>query len=234
MKSQPLGKLLLNAILILICSTITGVALAQTQSKPPRFPQLTMEQLTPQQELVARDILKISSAGIGGPYNALLRSPEMASRAMLLFQYLRLDTSVPKRLNEFAILLQARLATAQYEWWAHYPIAMKAGLSEAIAADLQQGKRPSNMADDEEAVYQFCLEMSLNHKVSDATFYRLKNKLGEQQTVDLIVLSGTYVMVSMLLNTAEAGVPNNGPLPLKPMTDAELRKGLLAGKKVKK
>jgi 4-carboxymuconolactone decarboxylase len=87
------------------------------------------------------------------------------------------------------------------------------------------------MAADEDAVYQFCLEMSLNHKVNDASFNRVKTMLGEQQTVDLIVLSGTYVMVSMLLNTAEVGVPNNSPLPLKPMNDAELRAGLLAAEK---
>ena len=231
MQPQAFNRLLLKAILALVYTTTASIVMAQTQDKPPRFAQLTMEQLTPQQEPVARDILKISSSGIGGPYNALLRSPEMARRALLLFQYLRIETSVPKRLNEFAILIQARLATAQYEWWAHYPIAMKAGLSPDIAADLQQGKRPSKMADDEEAVYQFCLEMSLNHTVSDATFNRVKNMLGEQQTVDLIVLSGTYVMVSMLLNTAEVGVPNKGPLPLKPMTDAKLRAGLLPVKK---
>jgi 4-carboxymuconolactone decarboxylase len=64
----------------------------------------------------------------------------------------------------------------------------------------------------------------------DATFDRVHSLLGEQQTVDLIVLSGTYVMVSMLLNTSEVGVPNNGHQALKPMTDAELRAGLLTVK----
>jgi 4-carboxymuconolactone decarboxylase len=83
------------------------------------------------------------------------------------------------------------------------------------------------MAAAEEAVYQFCVEMSLNHVVSDATFDRLHTLLGEQQTVDLIALSGTYVLVSMLLNTAEVGIPNNGTPPLRAMTDAELRAGLL-------
>jgi len=196
-----------------------------------RFPQLTTEQLNPKQAALAQEILKVSSAGIGGPYNVLLRSPEMATRAFHLLDYLRFGTSVPKRLNEFAILIQARLATAQYEWWAHYPIAMKAGLSESIAADLKEGKRPAKMAADEEALYQFCLELSLGHKVSGTSFNRIKTMLGEQQTVDLIVLSETYVMVAMLLNAAEVGVPDNGPLPLKPMTDAELRAGLLPIKK---
>jgi len=83
------------------------------------------------------------------------------------------------------------------------------------------------MTADEEAVYQFCIELSLNHVVTDATFNRVHSQLGEQQTVDLIVVSGTYVMVSMVLNAGEVPVPNNEASPLKPMTDEELRAGLL-------
>jgi 4-carboxymuconolactone decarboxylase len=154
----------------------------------------------------------------------------MAERTFNLLDYLRFKTSVPRPLNEFAILIQSRLSTAQYEWWAHYPIALKAGLSSAIADAVRDGKRPANMSAEEEAVYQFCVELSLNHAVSDVTFDRVRSLLGEQQTVDLIVLSGTYVTVSMLLNTSEVGVPNNGTPPLKPLTEAELRAGLLAVK----
>jgi 4-carboxymuconolactone decarboxylase len=220
MKSDGFRGLLLQSALIATCF-LTGIAMAQTQSTPTRFPQLTMEQLTPRQKALAQEILKVSSAGIGGPYNALLRSPEMAERAFNLLDYLRFKTSVPRPLNEF---------TAQYEWWAHYPLALKAGLPVAIADALKEGRRPAKMAANEEAVYQFCMEMSLNHAVSDATFDRVHSLLGEQQTVDLIVLNGTYVMVSMLLNTAEVGVPNNGTPPLKPMSEAELRAGLLPTK----
>jgi 4-carboxymuconolactone decarboxylase len=212
--------------LLIACVAVSACPWAE-EVKPPRFSQLTMEQLNSQQRALAEEILKVSSAGIGGPYNALLRSPEMAARTFRLLDYLRFNTSVPKHLNEFAILIQARLATAQYEWWAHYPIAMKAGRSPQIAADLKEGRRPSKMKPDEDAVYDFCIEMSLAHDVSDQTFKRVKDMFGEQQTVDLIVLSGTYVMVSMLLNTAEVGVPNSGALPLSAMSDAELRAGLL-------
>jgi 4-carboxymuconolactone decarboxylase len=222
--------LLLQLALITTCFSLTGVGMAQTQSKTQRFPQLTMEQLNPKQKALAQEILKVSSAGLGGPYNALLRSPEMAERTFNLLDYLRFKTSVPRPLNEFAILIQSRLSTAQYEWWAHYPIALKAGLSSAIADAVRDGKRPANMSAEEEAVYQFCVELSLNHAVSDVTFDRVRSLLGEQQTVDLIVLSGTYVTVSMLLNTSEVGVPNNGTPPLKPLTEAELRAGLLAVK----
>ena len=74
---------------------------------------------------------------------------------VLLLGYLRFHTSVPTRLNEFAILIQGRLWTAQIEWIAHYPLAIKAGLSESVAEDLRQGKRQAAMKPDEAVVYDF-------------------------------------------------------------------------------
>jgi 4-carboxymuconolactone decarboxylase len=183
----------------------------------PRFPQLQMADLDARQQRVAAEILKVSSGGLGGPYNFLLRSPEMADRVLKLAEYLRFDTSVPKRLNEFAILIQGRLWTAQYEWWAHYPLALKAGLAPSIAEDLKEGRRPGAMQPDEEAVYDFCIELSQEGAVSDATFRRTKDILGEQAVVDLVALSGFYAMVSMILNAAEAPIPNKGTPPLAPL-----------------
>ncbi len=206
--------------------TVDSVA-TTSETTIPRFPQLTMEQLNAQQKALAADILKVSSGGLGGPYNLYLRSPEMSTKRFALMGYLRFRTSVPRALNEFAILIQARLATAQYEWWAHYPFALKAGLPPEVAEKLKEGKRPTTMSAEEAAVYQFCVEMSLNHRVSDATFGALRKLFSDQQIVDLVILSGEYVSTSMLLNVAEAEIPNRGAEPLKPMSDAELRAGLL-------
>jgi 4-carboxymuconolactone decarboxylase len=63
----------------------------------------------------------------------MLRSPVMGRRMFAMLDYLRFDTSVSVKLNEFAILIQARLWTSQLEWSAHYPIALKAGLPQTVA-----------------------------------------------------------------------------------------------------
>lgn len=188
-------------------------------TKPPRFPQLAPEQLNAEQQRVAAEILKVSSGGLGGPYNFLLRSPVLADRILKLADYLRFNTSVPRRLNEMAILIQARLWTAQYEWWAHHPLALKAGLAPAIAEALKAGRRPDGMQPDEAAIYDFCVELSKRQRVSDATFERARTLLGEQQVVDLVALTGFYAQVSMVLNVAEAGIPGGGAPPLAPMDD---------------
>jgi 4-carboxymuconolactone decarboxylase len=196
---------------------VTSMPERPVVGKEPRFAQLRIEDLNEQQRSLAEEIMKISSVGIGGPYNALLRSPVMAERMFKLLDYLRFHTSVPRKLNEFAILIVARQWTSQVEWYAHYPLAIKAGLSDAVAADLKEGKRPAGMQPDEAATYEFLIELSTKHEVSDATFNQLRSFLSEQQIVDLVMVSGTYVTVAMLLSAAEQGVPAGKAPPLEPL-----------------
>src|SRR6202171_1449655 len=106
--------------------------------KEQRFPLLKLEQLNDQQRPFADEILKVAGIGISGPFNMMLRSPVMGQRMFAMLDYLRFNTSVPRRLNEFAILIQARLWTSQVEWTAHYPLAIKAGLPEAVGAALKE------------------------------------------------------------------------------------------------
>jgi 4-carboxymuconolactone decarboxylase len=183
--------------------------------KTPRFPQLTIDQLDDAQRPLGEEIMKISSTGIGGPYNPMLRSPVLAQRLFDLFHYLRWETSVPTKLNEFAILIIGRQWRSQVEWFAHVPIATKAGLSPAIIAELKANKRPSDMAEDEALVYDFVTELTTTRKVSDGTFARAKKVFSDQQIVDLTAVAGNYVMVAMILAMAEQTVPSGREEPFK-------------------
>jgi 4-carboxymuconolactone decarboxylase len=189
---------------------------SHVMSKEPRFPQLTTEQLTDAQKPLAEEIKKVSSVGLGGPYNPLLRSPVLGQRMFDLLHYLRWETSVPLKLNEFAILIISRQWRSQIEWFAHAPLAVKAGLSPDIVAELKAGKRPSNMPPEEAAVYDFVTELTMKHAVSDETFERAKKLLGEQQVVDLTTVAGTYISIAMVLAMSEESVPPGKELPFKP------------------
>ena len=193
-----------------------------------RLTQLLYDDLAPDVRPLADEILKVSSAALGGPYNALLRSPEMARRCFELLDYLRFKTTVNKRLNEFAILIQARIANAQYEWWAHERIAKRAGLADSVMRELQQCQRPQAMQPDERLVYDYCTQLTLNHRVSDALWGEAVQAMGEQTVIDLTVLSGTYVMVSMLLNATRVGIPGGEAKPLEVLDPAIIRQRLLA------
>ncbi len=182
----------------------------------PRFPQLKLEQLTPEQKPLGEDVLKVSSVGLGGPYNILLRSPILEKRMFDMLYYLRWQTSVPTRLNEFAILVISRPWKSQVEWYAHAPLAEKAGLSPKIVAELKEtGKRPSGMAEDEAVTYDFITELLADKKLSDATFARAKKVFTDQQIVDLTGVAGQYHMLAMLLAMGEQSIPPGRVEPFK-------------------
>ncbi|MCP3467551.1 carboxymuconolactone decarboxylase family protein [Bradyrhizobium sp. CCGUVB23] len=185
-------------------------------SREPRFPQLTMDQLDEKQRPLGEQIMKVSSVGIGGPYNPMIRSPVLGQRLFDLFYYLRWETSVPARLNEFAILVIARQWRSQVEWFAHAPIAAKAGLSPALIAELKTNKRPATMSEEEAVVYDFVTELTTTKTVADETYVRAKKVFNDQQIVDLTAVAGNYVMVAMLLAMAEETVPPGREEPFKP------------------
>jgi 4-carboxymuconolactone decarboxylase len=145
--------------------------------------------------------------GVRGPFQVLLRSPELADRVQKLGEHLRYNSSLPARLNEFAILINARFWGSHYEWYAHRPFALKGGLKSSIADDVAAGRRPAGMQADEAVVYDFCSTLHREHAVDDALFERAKAALGEQGVVDLIGVSGYYTLVSMVLNVAEVPLP---------------------------
>ena len=183
--------------------------------KEPRFAPLALEQLSAEQRPLGEQILGVSSIGLAGPYNPLLRSPVLGQRMFDLLHYLRWNTSLPLRLNEFAILIIGRLWRSQVEWFAHAPLALKAGLPAEVIADLKTGRRPANMQADEALVYDFVTQLATAHRVPDETFRRARTLLGEQQIVDLTAVAGTYVTIAMLLAMAEESVPPGREPPFR-------------------
>jgi len=191
-----------------------GMLMATTAQAQGRFPELAREDMTPAQNQVADAIVSGPRGSIRGPFNAWLRSPELADRMQRVGEHLRFHSSVPRKLNEFAILITARHWDAKYEWYAHYPLAIQAGLKPGIAADLAQGRRPAGMGPDETVVYDFSTELRRDKRVGDKTYAAAKALLGDQGIVDLIAVNGYYDLVSMTLNVAEVATPPDGALPL--------------------
>jgi 4-carboxymuconolactone decarboxylase len=195
---------------------VVGLSAVNAADKEPRFRQLTMEELNPAQRSLGEDVMKISSVGLAGPYNPMMRSPEMGRHMFDLMGYLRQRTSVPIKLNELAILIIGRQWRSQVEWYAHVPIALKNGLAQHIIDDLRQKRRPAKMAPDETIVYDFVTELMEKHEVSDVTFAAAKELLGEQGVVDLTAVAGTYVLVAAMLAVSEAMPPPGKELQFKP------------------
>jgi 4-carboxymuconolactone decarboxylase len=205
-----------TVVLAAAAGWLAGTIGERATGKEPRFPQLTINELNDQQKPLAEQVMKVSSVGIGGPYNLMLRSPVFGQKMFDLLYYLRWQTSMPLKLNEFAILIVGRQWRSQVEWFAHAPLAIKAGLSPDIVAELKANKRPSVMPPEETAVYDFVTELTTGHAVSDETFGRARKLFSEQQLVDLSAVTGTYVELAMMLAMAEQSVPPDKEEPFKP------------------
>jgi 4-carboxymuconolactone decarboxylase len=217
---------------LIVCAlvfAVIGTAAAQapgTQPRPDprsiklngdRFKPLTYDEMTPAQKTMLEHLLAGPRAGANGPFNVLLRSPEMGDIAQQFGASMRFNQSMPRKLNELAIIITARYWSAQYEWYAHHRAALAAGLSPPIADAIAAGKRPTGMQREEEAVYSFCSELLTTKQVSDATFKTAKDTVGEKGVVDLIGVMGWYQMVSMLLNTDRYPLPDGVQPELKPL-----------------
>jgi 4-carboxymuconolactone decarboxylase len=182
-----------------------------------RFKPLSYDTMTSEQKTLINSILSGPRTSLDGPFNVLLRSPEMGDLAQKFGAQMRYHSSLPPRLNEFVILITARHWTAQFEWQAHHKIALTAGLSPAVIDALAAGKRPAPMQPDEEAVYNFCTEVLSTKQASDAAFQAALEKFGERGVVDMLGVMGYYQFVSMLLNVDRYPLPEGVPPELKPL-----------------
>ena len=185
-----------------------------------RLPPIPDADRTPEQQRVATAIAAGPRGDLRGPFNALLRSPVVAERVAVLGEYLRFNTSIPFDLNELAILVTGRAWDAQFEFYAHRLLALKAGLPDAIIQAIAEGRRPEAMTDDQDMVWQFATDLHRDRNASDASYARVKARFGEQGVIDLVAVMGYYSLVGMVLNVAGVPVPAGEPLPLKPLTKA--------------
>src|ERR1700732_2353438 len=189
-----------------------GSALALTGE---RFAEIPLDKMTPAQRSVAEAIMSGPRGRMSGPFNAWLRSPILADRLQKVGEYVRFNTSLDKRINEMAILMTAQDWGTQYEWYAHAPLAVKAGLDPSVVAALGAGRKPDNMKDDEAIVWEFTTQLRRDHAVDDAIYARALEKFGERGIIDLVGVNGYYDAVSMTLNVARVKPPADAKLPFQ-------------------
>ena len=174
-----------------------------------RFKPLAWENMSAEQQGMTRAVLEGQRGNMQGPYNVLLRSPELGQLAQAFGAHTRFNSSLPLQLNELAILLIARDWTAQFVWWAHRRIAEDAGLPvDLVQAISNRTPMPKNLPDDVVAVFEFCTELIQTRKVSDSAFAHVAKHFGERGVVDLMGTLSYYTLVCMSLNVDDYPLPD--------------------------
>ena len=178
-----------------------------------RLPELDPAKFSPEQKKVHDAILAGPRGKVVGPLKVWLNNPGLAEHAQALGAYCRFNSSLPPRLSELAILVTGSFWKANYEWYAHAPIAMKAGIEPAAIEAIRTGATPTFSKSDEQAIYDFATELVKTRRVSNATFERAKKELGETGVIDLVGIVGYYSLVSVTLNAFELPLPEGEKAP---------------------
>ncbi len=174
-----------------------------------RMPPLALDDMTAAQRKAAEEMAAGPRKGVKGPFVPLLRSPELMNRLQKVGEYLRFQSSLEGRISEFIMLIVSREWTQQFEWIVHAPLGRKAGIAEQTIVALAEGRRPSTMATDEEAAYDFCAELLRTRGVCETTYRRAVATFGENGVIDMIGVAGYFTTVSMVMNAAHSPAPED-------------------------
>ncbi len=178
-----------------------------------RLGPLELEQMDAVQRAAAQAIIDGPRGAVYGPFVPLLRSPELMDCAQRMGEYLRYRSAIGTRLSELAILVTARQQDQAVEWAIHAPIAMQNGFGQEAIDAIAEWRRPQGLAEDEAAVYDFCIELHRQKRVSDETYAKALALFGEKGVVDLMGINGYYTFLAMVMNAARTEVPRSHTAP---------------------
>jgi 4-carboxymuconolactone decarboxylase len=173
-----------------------------------RLRDLSYEELDGAQKAVYDKIVAGVRGKVHGPFRALLHRPELLDRAQELGLYCRYNSGLEPRLSELAILVMSAFWRVSGEWYDHYPNAVALGVSREALEALRKGEPARFTAGDEQALYDFAMELNRTHDVSDETYQRALNALGQDKLVDLVGVLGYYALISMTLKVFKVPLPD--------------------------
>ena len=158
------------------------------------------EDLKPEDQKIF-DAIAQSRGAVGGPWRALLHSPEMAHRTMHLGSYVRFESSLDHKVIEFAALVSARELDCKHEWAAHVNHAQKAGIALDTIRAVYQKQGVETFSSEDAQLVSFVREMIHDHRVSEPTFQAIHGRFGDKGMVELSATIGYYAMLACTLNT---------------------------------
>lgn len=146
-----------------------------------------------------------------GPYDVLLRAPELGERVAALGVHLR-HIGLPQRLRVLAILAVAGRWHSEFEWWAWATVATELGVDGVILAGLRHGTVDDlELEEDDRLVIRVACQLMSDGRLNQELFEEAQDRLGEAGIVELVVLIGHYSLIAWLMNTFEIPIPPDEP-----------------------
>ena len=178
-----------------------------------RYREISPAEMTSAQKQVHDEIVAGKRGRFGGPFQLLIRAPEVCRHLSRLGEYLRWGSSLQPALSELAICLTARSIRANYEWHAHAPLAVEAGVPATAMEAIRTGASPNFAVKEQALVYRVVTELINSKRLADATFAEAIAAFGEQGVVELGTIIGYYTAIGNALNVFEVALPAGIPQP---------------------
>ncbi len=183
-----------------------------------RLPIATRESIPQDQREEFDEIVqRLGSVPQYGPGSVMIHVPEASRWATGLNDYLRNRSSLPKKIQELAMLVTAREMDCQHIWNAHAGSARSAGVPDRLVDALRDRRELTALAPDEEAVVNLGREFFRTHKVSRGAFQAALEQFGERGVVELTLTMGNYSLLSFAINAFDTDLPPNRTEPLLPI-----------------
>jgi len=186
-----------------------------------RLPLLMPDALTPaqktlHQQMQSEQIPWAEKAGFQastpdgkllGPFNTLLYGPEVGRAYLEYFSVERKHTSLSERVHEIVILTVGAAWGAAYELYAHTAVGKSVGLSQDVIDAIIAGQTPEGLSEQEANAHEFARQLAETRRVDASTYARTQAAFGDKGVVDIVMLSGLYLMTCAVLNTFQVPVP---------------------------
>jgi 4-carboxymuconolactone decarboxylase len=146
------------------------------------------------------DAIAQSRGVVGGPFLALLHSPELAGRTAHLGSYVRFESSLEPKVIELVALVSARELQCKHEWAAHVNHAQKAGIPLDTIRAVHQCRDAKDFTFEDAQIVSCVRELLRAHRITETTFQALYARFGERGLVELTATVGYYAMLACTLN----------------------------------
>jgi 4-carboxymuconolactone decarboxylase len=201
-------------LLALLVATASAVSAQQSTNYPKdinsetynRFPPVKRADLDDYGKRVFDENVAPNSGRTtlaGGPVALRMLVPEIAEHLHFANQYLRNNAGLTPRYVELTILAAARELDVQYEWSAHEPAALKAGVPQSTIDVVKFRKALTGLPEQDAAIIQLGREAVGGKKVSSETFAKAEKLFGQKGVISMAAIIGEYSAAAILLRVAD-------------------------------
>lgn len=174
----------------------------------PRIPPLERSELDAEQEELLSAGGELRDLHI---FRTLVRHPRLYRRWSPFGGFLLQRSSFAPRDRELVILRSAYRCGSAYEWGQHVRLGREAGLSDEEIRRVAAGPAELGWSNEDATLLRAVDELQDDHCLSDDTWSRLRGRFGDEELIELMMLSGHYALLAGVLNSL--GVQPEGPLP---------------------